>query len=527
MHGSSLHGNRESPDISLNGNIKDRSGKVENHTPDMNVSGQSDSPILPKKQPNKAGLLDAAEVVEGRGLIKGNGSQKAAFRTQGREDASTGLRGVRKVARKDKRVRFTSLMHHITIDLLGESFYNLKRQASPGVDGMTWEEYEVGLDNRLKELHNRVHRGTFRAQPSKRTYIPKADGRKRPLGIASLEDKIVQQAVVTVLNEIYEEDFVNFSFGFRPGRSQHDALDALWVGLMMRKVNWVLDADIQGFFDTLDHKWMMKFLEHRIADRRILRLIRKWLRAGVSEDGQWSRSELGTPQGSVISPLLANIYLHYVLDLWIKQWRKKKVEGDVIFVRYADDSISGFQHRYEAERFLHELGERMQQFGLTLHPDKTRLIEFGRFAAENRQKHGEKKPETFDFLGFKHICGCKKLSNGFTVKRKTVGKRLRARLQQVKQELYKQMHYSIPQQGLMLRRIVQGYLNYHAIHGNMHALETFVREIRRYWFRILCRRSQHHHMNWEKFSPIVDRWIPKPKILHPYPNVRFFAKYPR
>ena len=527
MHGNSLHGNRESLEMSFNENIEERSGKANGHTPDMYVSRQSDSPIVPKKQPNKAGTQDAAEVVEGRGLIKGNESQKAAFRTQGREDASTGLRGVREVARKDKRIRFTSLMHHITIDLLEESYYRLKREASPGVDGMTWKEYEVGLDDRLKGLYERIQSGTYHAQPSKRTYIPKADGRKRPLGIASLEDKIAQQAVVTVLNEIYEEDFVNFSFGFRPGRSQHDALDALWVGLMMRKVNWVLDADIQGFFDTLDHKWMMRFLEHRIADRRILRLIRKWLRAGVSEDGQWSRNEQGTPQGAVISPLLANIYLHYVMDLWIKHWRKKRAGGDVIFVRYADDSSTGFQHRHEAERFLNELRERMQQFGLTLHPDKTRLIEFGRFAAENRRKRGEKKPETFDFLGFKHICGCKKQSKGFTVKRKTVDKRLRARLQQVKQELYRRMHDSIPEQGLMLRRIVQGYLNYHAIHGNMPALETFAREIRRYWFRILCRRSQHHHMNWEKFGPIADRWIPCPKILHPYPNVRFFAKYPR
>ena len=335
--------------------------------------------------------------------------QATASRTQSRLDALIALDRVREAARRDRRARFTALLHHVTVERLQESFFALKHEAAPGVDGVTWEQYEADLEDRLRDLHRRIHAGTYRAQPSRRGFIPKADGRQRPLGIAALEDKIVQQAVVPVLNQIYEVDFLGFSYGFRPGRSQHDALDALWVGLMRKKVNWVLDADIRGFFDNIDHGWLLKFLEHRIADRRILRLIQQWLRAGVSEDGQWSKTEVGTPQGAVASPLLANVFLHYVFDLWVQQWRTKSATGDVIVVRYADDFVMGFQHRREAERFLRELGERFEKFGLALHPEKTRLIEFGRFAAENRRKRGERKPETFTFLGFTHICGRKPL----------------------------------------------------------------------------------------------------------------------
>jgi RNA-directed DNA polymerase len=370
----------------------------------MHVGGESDGCIVLTKGPNKGGT-PPAEGVEGRRPTKENIEQATALRTQSRTSASSDLRGVREAASRDKRARFTALLHHVTTKLLRRSFYALKRDAAPGIDGVTWQEYETDLDGQLTDLHRRLHQGMYRAQPSRRAYIPKANGRQRPLGIAALEDKIVQQAVVTVLNQIYEEDFLGFSYGFRPERSQHDALDALWVGLMRKRVNWILDADVRGFFDNLSHEWLVKFVEHRVADRRILRLIRKWLRAGVSEEGEWTKTEVGTPQGSVASPLLANIYLHYVFDLWVRQWRKHHATGDVIVVRYADDAVVGFEHRADAERFLQEWKVRLQKFGLELHPDKTRLIEFGRHAAENRKQRGEGKPEVFNFLGFTHICG--------------------------------------------------------------------------------------------------------------------------
>jgi len=452
---------------------------------------------------------------------------QAPCRTQSRVDGSSGLQRVREAARRDKRARFTALLHHVTVDLLRDSFYALKRQAAPGVDGVTWQEYEDGLEDRLVDLHRRVQTGTYRAQPSKRAYIPKPDGRKRPLGIAALEDKIVQQAVVTILNQIYEVDFLGFSYGFRPGRSAHDALDALWVGIMGKKVNWVLDADIQSFFDTISLDWLGKFLEHRIADRRLLRLIQKWLRAGVSEDGQWTKSDVGTPQGAVASPLLANVFLHYVFDLWVQQWRTKFATGVVIVVRYADDFLVGFQHRHEAERFLRELRERFGKFGLALHPDKTRLIEFGRFAARDRQKRGQGKPETFDFLGFTHCCGRKRQSGGFHVRRRTVSKRLRAKLRGVKETLRKRRHDPLLQQIAWLQGVVRGYFNYHAIPGNMPALETFRREAVRFWLQALRRRSQRPRLSWARFGPLADRCIPKPKILHPHPNDRFYAKHPK
>ena len=452
---------------------------------------------------------------------------EAASRTQSRADASIALQRVREVARRDRRARFTALLHHVTVDLLRESFYALKRHAAPGIDGLTWDQYEVDLEDRLTDLHRRVHMGTYRAQPSRRTFIPKADGRMRPLGIATLEDKIVQQAAVTVLNQIYEVDFLGFSYGFRPGRGAHDALDALWVGLMGKKVNWVLDADIRGFFDAICHGWLGKFLEHRIADRRVLRLIQKWLRAGVSEDGQWSKTEVGTPQGAVASPLLANVFLHYAFDLWVQQWRTKFATGDMIVVRYADDFVVGFQHRRDAERFHHELGERFQKFGLALHPEKTRLIEFGRFAAENRRKRGEGKPETFTFLGFTHICGRKHWSGGFIVKRRTAAKRLRAKLREVRGTLLRRRHEPIAGLGKWLRSVVQGYFNYHAVPGNMAALEAFRTEAVRGWLRALRSRSQRHRLTWDRFRRHVDRWLPHPKILHPYPNFRFYASHPK
>jgi group II intron reverse transcriptase/maturase len=439
---------------------------------------------------------------------------------------SQGLHGVRQAARERKQERFTALLHHLTVGLLRESFCALQRQASPGVDGVTWQEYASGLEDRLVDLHSRVHRGVYRAQPSRRVYIPKADGRQRPLGIAALEDKIVQQAVVTILNQIYEVDFKGFSYGFRPGHSPHQALDALTVGIQWKRVNWVLDADIRGFFDNMSHEWTLKFIQHRVADRRILRLIQKWLKAGVSEDGQWSETKLGTPQGAVISPLLANVYLHYVFDLWVEAWRKKIAKGDVIVVRYADDLVVGFQYRTEAERFLREFRERLAKFGLELHADKTRLIEFGRFAARNREQRGEGKPETFTFLGFTHFCGQRHSSGAFIVWRITAKKRMVAKLKALKAELQRRKHHRTAEVGAWLREAVLGYYQYHAVPGNMPQLRIFTRRVGRLWRNVLVRRSQRAQVRWARLSPLLNRWIPRPHVLHPYPMARFAARHP-
>ncbi len=411
-------------------------------------------------------------------------------------------------------------MHHVTIDLLRQSYKSLKRTAAPGVDDVTWKSYGEQLEVRLPNLHERVQSGTYRAMPSKRIWIAKPDGRQRPIGIAVLEDKIVQHAVVQVLNQIYEETFLGFSYGFRPERHQHKALDAIWVGITRRKVSWVLDADISGFFDAIDHEWLMKFVEHRIADPRILVLIRKWLRAGVSEDGQWSKTTIGTPQGAVISPLLANIYLHYVLDLWVNKWREE-ARGDVIIVRYADDWITGFQYRNEANRFQQELQERLAKFGLKLHPEKTRLLEFGRFAIENRSKRGEGRPETFDFLGFTHICAKTRKNNRFTIRRKTIAKRLQAKLKDVRKEIKRRMHVPVPEQGKWLRSVVQGHLNYYAVPGNHQSVDAFRTEVAKSWLQALRRRSQRgRNLTWERIKRLVKVWLPSAKVKHPYPSQR-------
>lgn len=440
----------------------------------------------------------------------------------------SGLDRIREAARSDKNLRFTNLMHHITVDLLREAYKALKRDAAPGIDEVTWSQYGEEQEEHLSSLHQRVQSGRYRATPSKRVWLPKPDGKQRPIGIAALEDKIVQQAVVWVLNQIYEEDFIGFSYGFRPGRSQHNALDALWVGITQRKVNWVLDADIKSFFDTVDHEWLIKFVEHRTADIRLLRLIRKWLRAGVTEDGQWSKTTVGTPQGAVASPILANIYLHYVFDLWVSQWRKKKAHGEVIIVRYADDIVMGFQHRNEAEDFLQALQERMVKFGLELNQEKTRLIEFGRFAAANRAARGDGKPETFDFLGFTHICATARKNNHFTVRRKTIAKRLRGKIKSVRIEIMRRRHDPVPAIGKWIRSVVQGHLNYFAVPGNKKSIDAFRTEVIRGWLHALRRRSQKSRsLTWDRIKRLVKTWVPSTKVLHPYPNQRLCVTNPR
>jgi len=468
----------------------------------------------------------SAESGEGRPLIKENAGQSNTCPTQSGKGVSQGLAGVRKAAREHKEMKFTALLHHLTVDLLRESFHSLKRKAAPGVDGVTWQEYETGLEDRLVDLHGRVHGGTYRALPSRRVYIQKEDGRQRPLGVAALEDKIVQQAVVTILNQIYEEDFLGFSYGFRPGRSQHDALDALSYALLKKKVNYILDADIKGFFDNLDKSWMIQFMEHRVADPRILRLIRKWLKAGVMEEGQWSEPQTGTPQGSVISPLLANVYLHYSFDLWVNVWRQKWAQGEVVVVRYADDTILGFQYQTDADRFLENLRERLAKFGLELHPDKTRRIEFGRFAEENRKRRGEGKPETFDFLGFTHISGKNSLGR-FMVRRKTIRKRMRGKLRKIQQQLRMRMHDPLPQTGRWLRSVVQGHFNYYAVPGNLASLGAFRDRVLAQWWRTLRRRSQRHRISWTRILTLAQQWLPQPSTLHPFPDARFAAIHPR
>ena len=491
----------------------------------MHVSEESDSGIVAMKPSNKDGST-SAEKGEGRPLIKENPPPPHTHPTQSGARVSQGLAGVRKVAKENKERKFTALLHHLTVELLRDSFYALKRKAAPGVDGLRWPEYETGLEGRLADLHSRVHRGAYRASPSRRVYIPKADGRQRPLGVAALEDKIVQQAVVTILNAIYEEDFLGFSYGFRPGRSQHQALDALSYALTRKKVSYVLDADIRGFFDTISHEWMLRFVQHRVADRRILRRIRKWLKAGVLEEGIWFETEMGTPQGAVISPLLANIYLHYVFDLWVDRWRKRQAYGDVIVVRYADDTVLGFQYQPEADRFLDDLRQRLAKFGLELHPDKTRRIEFGRYAQERRKKRGEGKPETFDFLGFTHISG-KYRSGTFMVRRRTIAKRLRSRLREIKQRLRRRRHEPVALTGEWLRSVVQGYFNYHAVPGNLDSLRTFRTRLTQLWHAQLLRRSHRRRLTWERMNRLADRWPPTPRVLHPGPITRFAASHPR
>ena len=486
----------------------------------MNGSRKSDSFVVPEKPSNNgSGAPQPAEGVEGRRLTKGNPGQQNRRRTQGRGSLHNALDRIRQAARRDKQQRFTALWHHVhNGDRLEMAYKRLNRKGAAGVDRVTWQSYGEDLGERLEDLSGRLKRGAYRARPVRRVYIPKSDGRKRPLGVPTLEDKLVQSATAEVLNAVFEQDFLGFSYGFRPGRSQHNALDALTVGLKKRKVNWVLDADIRGFFDAINHEWLIRFLEHRIGDQRVIRHVKKWLKAGVLEDGKVTWEDHGTPQGGSISPLLANIYLHYVFDLWIQAWRKR-AEGDVMVVRYADDFVVGFQHRHEAERFLVELRERFARFGLELHPGKTHLIEFGRFAAENRHRRGEGKPDTFDFLGFTHVCG-RTRDGDFQVIRLTVKKRFRAKLKALKAELRHRLHHPIPDVGEWLEKVVSGYYRYHAVPGNARTLWAFRFHVGRLWWRTLKRRSQRSRWNWVRMTRLIDRWLPCPRILHPYPEQR-------
>jgi RNA-directed DNA polymerase len=489
----------------------------------MNGHGQSDRFVVPANPLNKA---VAAEAGEERERAKGNADGKTRPGHSAGTGVSSALDRVRQVARKDKEARFTALLHHVSLHRLGLAFDEVNPRAAPGVDGVSWAAYGRDLGANLRDLHGRVQQGRYRASPGRRAYIPKADGRQRPLGIATLEDKVVQRAVTEVLNAVYEADFLGFSYGFRPGRGPHQALDALAAGIYRKKVNWVLDADIRDFFGQLDRSWLERFLRHRIADERVLRLIGKWLAAGVVEDGKRTEYERGSPQGASLSPLLANVYLHYVLDLWADWWRKRHAHGDVIIVRFADDFTVGFEHREDAEAFLDGLRERFAKFGLELHPGKTRLIEFGRHAARNRAARGEPKPETFDFLGFTHICA-KSKSGRFWIRRITISKRKRAKLKAVNDQLRRRRHLPIPEQGRWLASVLRGHMAYYAVPGNTSAVNGFRTQLTGRWYKALRRRSQKTRITWTRMNRIATRWLPPVRVMHPFPEARFAATHPR
>lgn len=452
-----------------------------------------------------------------------NVSWQAARRTQSRGSALSLLTRVRERSKADPHMRFDNLYSQLTVPFLRESFHQLKRRAQPGVDGMTWSMYAANLERNLQQLHERLHTGRYRAQPVLRRYIPKGDGRERPLGITTVEDKLVQQACASLLEAVFVPHFAGFSYGFRKQRNQHDALDALNAGLVRRKIRYVLDADIKGFFDAIDHGKLMTMLRQRIRDPRLLRLIRKWMKTGHVEGGRRHRGTRGTPQGGVISPLLGNIYLHYVLDEYAHWWRATQATGDMIIIRYADDFVVGFQHRHEAERFRQQLADRFAIFKLSLHAEKTRLIEFGRFAWANRRVRGEGRPETFDFLGFTHCCA-ETTTGKFWVRRLTVKKRMRATLQRIKDQLRWRMHDSIKATSVWLRQVVTGYLNYHAVPGNLDRMRAFRTQVMRYWQRAIRRRSQKgRKWNWDRFNTLLNPLIPQPSLRHPFPLTRFDA----
>src|SRR5579863_507842 len=487
----------------------------------MNGTEKSDSLVVPATPTNKA-VQAAAELVEGRSGTKGKMELQSTVRTQSRAAVSQAQNRLREAVKRNNKEKLTALLHHITVDSLRAAFKALKRDAAPGVDAVTWDAYAEELEECLHDLHLRVHAGTYRALPSRRVYIPKADGKQRPLGIAAIEDKIAQAAVVAILTPIYEAEFLGFSYGFRPGRSQHDALDALGYVIKGRYIWWILDADIQRFFDTISHGWLIQFLEHRIGDRRIIRLIQKWLKAGVLEDGMALDTVEGTPQGSVISPLLSNIYLHYVYDLWVHAWRKRHAKGHMVVVRYADDSVVGFQHHQEAVAFLDGLKKRLEKFALRLHPEKTRLIEFGRFATERRARRGDGKPETFDFLGFTHICSTKG-NGGFQLMRKTQRKRRSNFIHRIGKELGQRRHEPVDVQGRWLGSVLRGYYAYFSVPTNLSTVRNVRHHIKVRWYLSLSRRSQRKRLTWRRMNVIAAKYLPIASVLHPWPEQRFLV----
>lgn len=484
-------------------------------------SGKSDRPVVPEKPPNKeTGAPVSAEEAEERGLAKGNAPQFPSSRTQSREMLKRKLWRIRQVAEERKEEPFTALWHHIyNPNRLHESYWTVNRSSAPGVDRVTWKQYGEQLWGNLTDLAERLMRGAYRPLPVERTYIPKRDGSQRPIGKNAMEDKIVQRTFSEVVGEVYEAEFLGFSYGCRRGRSQHQALDAVTVALEKKRVNWVLDADIRGFFESIDHECLLRFLQHRIADQRVLRQVKKWLKAGVLEEGEIHVAKAGTPQGGNVSPLLANIYLHYVLDLWTHRWRRQNARGQVIIVRYMDDFVVGFEQREEAERFLSELRERLKRFHLELHAGKTRLIEFGRFAARNRKGRGQGKPETFDFLGFTHICSTNRRGR-FIVRRHTMRQRLTTKLNSIRVELKRRRHQKLAEQRKWVITVLQGHYQYYGVPRNIQALNVFYRELLWYWWRALKRRSQKHRLPWKRFFRKAGQWLPRPRITHPYPGQR-------
>ncbi len=487
----------------------------------MNDMEKSDSVIVAAKPTNK-GTAVPAEPVEPRTEPKGNPEDQSTRRTQDRESVTQAADRIRQFVQREPGTRLTTLLHHVTVDALRWAFFELTKDAAAGADGMTWRMYEEGLEGRLADLHDRVHSGAYRATPSRRVNIPKPDGGTRPLGVAAIEDKIVQKAVAEIiLTPIYEAEFLGFSYGFRPGRGAHDALDALAVGLTQRKISWVVDCDIRKFFDTVSRDWLVRSLEHRIGDKRVIRLIIKWLNAGVMEDGEWRDDLRGTPQGSVISPILANVYLHYVLDLWFhKKWRGREVNGDAIIVRYADDFVVGFQYKRDAERLLDAVKERFEGFDLELHPDKTRLIEFGRFAIERRRERGQGRPETFDFLGFTHYC-TETRRGRFQLGRKPVAKRMARTLKRIKEALRRRMHDYVEETARWLGKVLDGWLNYYAVPTSFPYVRRFADRLERLWLRTLRRRSQKDRSGWAQVAKLTAKHWPQLEIRHPWPDQRF------
>ena len=482
------------------------------------VVEESDAGIVPKKSAKTR--VTPVESMEGRAAAKGKSAARNASPTQCGPDALTFLQRIGKRAKQKPKEQWTSLLSHIRVPLLKEAYHRLQKDAATGVDGVTWAEYGERLDVRLLDLQDRIHRGSYHPQPVRRVLIPKGDGKTRPLGLVTLEDKIAQQAARMVLEPIYEAEFIGLSYGFRPKRSQHDALDAVAESIRL-KVHWVLDADIRAYFDTIDHGHLQRFIEHRIGDSRMVRLLMKWVKAGVLEDGKLYEAQEGTPQGASISPLLANIYLHYVFDLWLCQWRKRHAKGEVYAVRYADDLLMGFQKEQDARALHSALAERLGQFGLELHPDKTRVIEFGRCARQEREQRGLPKPETFEFLGFVHICGVNRLGK-FQLKRRTSRKKRRAKLARLKEEVRRRKHQRVAKQHVWLSQVLQGHYRYYGVPSNYSALAQFRRRVAWMWHRALQRRSQRSCWTHEQWRVFEQRFpLPPPRIHHPWPTQRF------